>query len=394
VPPTLAPSLAPSDRPTSASHRRRVTERTPLAAGPGTNCSALATAASWSASTRNASAPGIHSKRLTCRRTGTTGSRIVITTAVATSTSPIQSLAEKEPMALPASSTIRQSWMDGLLHGPRFPLARLALQVELLGEPVTRACGGVTRASAASPVRPRNDQPLLAAIRRSTARWRTARDPSTRSRGAATRAGRPGRPSSSRPGRIGRWRARRRRRRRRRRSPRAGTPSSTAGRCRGPGGRRRRRGSAHRVARSTEPVEVGRGGPAVQQHERRCPRWTGSSRTWTVPRPGSSISRPGGNHGVGASGSSSGSSSGGVDRGHPGPFGSGRLDGQHGHRERSVGRLVGDGHARVTRFDERRAERRGRADDLDTVRRLLLGVDRSGSARPCPRCRPRRRSCR
>ena len=72
--------------------------------------SGLATMASWPASMRSACAVGIASNSFIWRRSGTTWSCIVTTTAVGTSTSPSQSSERNDPIALPASSTIRQSW--------------------------------------------------------------------------------------------------------------------------------------------------------------------------------------------------------------------------------------------------------------------------------------------
>ena len=73
-------------------------------------------------------AVGIASNSWIWRRSGTTSSCIVTTTDVGTSISPSQSSERNDPIARPASSTIRQSCADGLLDRPRRPRAGLALR--------------------------------------------------------------------------------------------------------------------------------------------------------------------------------------------------------------------------------------------------------------------------
>ena len=163
----------------------------------GTNASALATTASWPPSTRNASAPVIAWNRRIWRRTGTTVSRMVMTTDVGTSTSPSQSRAENEPMRATRLEDHPPIVAGHLLDRPGLPRLGLALQEELVGQPDP----GPQRRRPATDRRVRTARGSSAArlVRsRSAARWRRARGLGRARGGAATPAARPARPSSTR----------------------------------------------------------------------------------------------------------------------------------------------------------------------------------------------------
>ena len=180
-PGATAASAGGATTPTTADRARRRTRRPPTrrsrrrigvrrgstqrrrqaSTSTGTARSGRATTASCSASTRNARAPGIDSNSWIWRRSGTTSSCIVTMTAVGTSISPSHDADRNEPIAPPASRTIRQSWSDAssTAHGAQSAVRRAAGTAGWTGN--VRTWAGVSRASAARPRSPRNERRSL-----------------------------------------------------------------------------------------------------------------------------------------------------------------------------------------------------------------------------------------
>ena len=214
----------------AAARRRAMATSAQACSSTGTNRSGRATMASWPASTRQALAVVMPSKRWICRRTGTTGSAIVTTTAVGTSMSPSHSSDAERPDRAARLEDHPPVVVGGLLGRPRRPRAGLALQVQLRRQPAPR----LRRSEAGEGGEPgeTEEREALVAVGVEVRRRGRQHEPAHDGRGGgATAAGRRPRPSSSRRRSARRRRAHRPSPRHRRRSPRGGTGAGTGCRC-------------------------------------------------------------------------------------------------------------------------------------------------------------------